>query len=474
MSSQELSVEISTKPAEAVSAIPCAICRRQFSKYTCPGCNVPYCSLTCFRSEAHAECSESFYRKEIESDVRSAPSKTAEERQKMMELLKHFEEDSMDDSVLGALQGEEDEDGGTDLAERVGGLDLDSASYDELWAALTPEERGKFSKALSDPNSELAKQLLTSEELKQELIEPWWESPSDAELNESKPTAASRNLQKRKYGKLPDIIEVPPSIISTSQSPGKVPLLLYNLCAICITYAYLNRYFSTSPLSMMAPNSPERAEARRLVAQLIPFLIDRKSQLVHPTLSSVVTDLWSRFTPGEMTPAFFALLLRDSSTLLRPSTVVELGDAIQGSSSNALGGSVSRDLEGHPNANTLRALSDLSTLFSGPTHSSSSASSASSSAPLRVATKPIAATNKHIHVAHKLTFYAAHVLSVPPLLLRALADETARRADVVAREGLDVQSGSTSTQRSAGVLPGDGAQAVGQGGAGRVRIEELT
>lgn len=26
-------------------------CRRQFSKYTCPKCNVPYCSLICFRSQ---------------------------------------------------------------------------------------------------------------------------------------------------------------------------------------------------------------------------------------------------------------------------------------------------------------------------------------------------------------------------------------------------------------------------------------
>lgn len=26
-------------------------CRRQFSKYTCPTCNAPYCSLPCFRSE---------------------------------------------------------------------------------------------------------------------------------------------------------------------------------------------------------------------------------------------------------------------------------------------------------------------------------------------------------------------------------------------------------------------------------------
>lgn len=30
-------------------------CRRQFSKYTCPTCNIPYCSLTCFRSEVRSK-----------------------------------------------------------------------------------------------------------------------------------------------------------------------------------------------------------------------------------------------------------------------------------------------------------------------------------------------------------------------------------------------------------------------------------
>lgn len=54
----------------------------------------------------------------------------------MMELLKHFEEDSMDDSVLEALQGEEDEESGADLVERIGGLDLGRYTYSP-WTLLT-------------------------------------------------------------------------------------------------------------------------------------------------------------------------------------------------------------------------------------------------------------------------------------------------------------------------------------------------
>ncbi|KAJ6591144.1 hypothetical protein DFH09DRAFT_1306771 [Mycena vulgaris] len=32
------------------NTVTCALCTRQFAKYTCPACNAPYCSLPCFRS----------------------------------------------------------------------------------------------------------------------------------------------------------------------------------------------------------------------------------------------------------------------------------------------------------------------------------------------------------------------------------------------------------------------------------------
>jgi hypothetical protein len=53
---------------EAVSAQPalinasekdvCGLCDVQFSRYTCPKCNVPYCSLVCYKSDRHADCAE--------------------------------------------------------------------------------------------------------------------------------------------------------------------------------------------------------------------------------------------------------------------------------------------------------------------------------------------------------------------------------------------------------------------------------
>ena len=97
-------------------------CRRQFSIYTCPACNIPYCSLTCFRSEAHSQCSETFYRKQVETDIHSEPSKSAEEKMKMLQLLKRLEQQSLEEDQDFLEENESDGDDG--LARRIGDVDF--------------------------------------------------------------------------------------------------------------------------------------------------------------------------------------------------------------------------------------------------------------------------------------------------------------------------------------------------------------
>lgn len=50
--------------------------------------------------KAHSDCSETFYRREIETDIKSAPLKSAAERDKMLALLRKFEEDCAEESDL--------------------------------------------------------------------------------------------------------------------------------------------------------------------------------------------------------------------------------------------------------------------------------------------------------------------------------------------------------------------------------------
>ncbi|KAJ7248640.1 hypothetical protein B0H12DRAFT_1123553 [Mycena haematopus] len=332
--------------ASSSETVTCRLCRRQFSKYTCPTCNVPYCSLTCFRSEAHSQCSETFYKKEVESDIRAEPSKSHDERQRMLELLKRFEEES-------AAQNEsdfEDENDESDLARRLQNVDLKSTSPDHLWTLLTPAEREKFLHVMQDPSSELALQLLASDELEVEKQAPWW-----SRLAEDFPAPSTR-----RYGTPPDPLKVPPSLTVPNRT---APFLIYNICAVYIAYAYATRHLSVSPLSTAA--EPDAEAARAIFATLTPFLISRTSKTLHPTLDGALTDIHSRLPPDSATPQLFALLLRDAATLLRPSLVVDADDGPAG-----------------PHTRALRALGDLHVLF-----------------------------RARAHVAHKITFYAAFVVA---------------------------------------------------------------
>jgi hypothetical protein len=83
----------------------------------------------------------------------------------------------------------------------------DVVSTEELWALLSEEQREKFMKALQAPTSELAQQLLASEELDQDLREPWWKN-TDAEEHRPK---------------------MPPAV--------EGPSLVYNIFAIRLVFA---------------------------------------------------------------------------------------------------------------------------------------------------------------------------------------------------------------------------------------------
>jgi hypothetical protein len=85
---------------------------------------------------------------------------------------------------------------------------------------LIPEEREKFMNALNNPTGELAQQLLASEALDLERLEPWWEAPS---LDDG-----TQTLSDKRYGVSPEAMPRPPATL-------KMPVtgsLLYNICAL--------------------------------------------------------------------------------------------------------------------------------------------------------------------------------------------------------------------------------------------------
>ena len=103
----------------------------------------------------------------------------------------------------------------------------DNASYEEIWSTLTPAQREKFLGVLNDPSSELAQQLLASEELEKQIQEPWWERPPDASA-----------AKGRRYGPKPAMMHIPEAALKASAGAASSgPTLLYNVFAtLCASH----------------------------------------------------------------------------------------------------------------------------------------------------------------------------------------------------------------------------------------------
>ncbi|KIJ20693.1 hypothetical protein PAXINDRAFT_178385 [Paxillus involutus ATCC 200175] len=320
----------------------------------------------------------------------------AEERVEMLKLLKRIEEQSAEEDAVILRGSDEDDEDEDDLARRLAEVDISSASADDLLRVLTTEERDKFFMAVEDPSSELAQRLLASAELHKTRQEPWWEAPSVSE-DSSLPARV-------RYGHKPDLMEVPANLIK----PGGTSLL-YNICAVLLAYTYTTRHLAMSPLSSKTNDPLDQNEAHRILSQAVPFITHRKSKMLHVSLSDAVTTFWSRLDPGSINARTMAVLLGDVAKLLRPWRVTLAEHWLE------TGEGMSALKADHPSSTTILAVSDIVSLFNLTMESS-------------------AVSPQHSHVAMKLTFYAAHLLSTPSFLLHALADEVYLHAKLVEKE----------------------------------------
>ena len=77
-------------------------CENSLAKYACPKCNIQYCSVDCYRSEAHGQCSEDFYRDCVLSELGSQDA-DPQARTRMLEMLSrlHNSEFEGDGNELG-------------------------------------------------------------------------------------------------------------------------------------------------------------------------------------------------------------------------------------------------------------------------------------------------------------------------------------------------------------------------------------
>jgi len=166
----------------------------------------------------------------------------------MMGLLKRFEEDSLDDPFADPDNNDEEGgDDGNDLEHRLADLDLGespvlcvrppsasvyqktstvgSASGDQIWAVLTPTERVRFTRVVQDPTSELAKTLLASPDISNEMLTPWWVASS---------STLQAHVPAPRPARPPDVMAIPEPLLAapTPSPPALAFPLAYNLVAI--------------------------------------------------------------------------------------------------------------------------------------------------------------------------------------------------------------------------------------------------
>ena len=141
-----------------VSNSPCALCRKNASKYTCPRCNVRYCSSSCYKSGKHSQCSELFY-KDCVLEAMSEHKGSAEDKLKMLEMLKKLEEQGRDEDAFDA----------EDLEERLQDIDINS-DPEGVWSALTENERQEFESVVK--SGEISNLI--------DVWVPWWSLADDS------------------------------------------------------------------------------------------------------------------------------------------------------------------------------------------------------------------------------------------------------------------------------------------------------
>ncbi|XP_044739856.1 zinc finger HIT domain-containing protein 2 [Chrysoperla carnea] len=123
----------------------CAICNLNPVKYTCPRCNISYCSVDCYKNEKHVECSENFYRENVMTELTSTTDE--ESKQKMYEILTRFQNEQdtnllNNDIEMNSDEMDSDDEDCMDLSERLENVDLNNP--DAVWEKLNNDERQQF------------------------------------------------------------------------------------------------------------------------------------------------------------------------------------------------------------------------------------------------------------------------------------------------------------------------------------------
>ncbi|KAK9853612.1 hypothetical protein WJX84_000043 [Apatococcus fuscideae] len=94
------------EPSGSPARPKCKVCTLAAATYTCPRCNLPYCSLSCYKQHGN-DCTEDFYREQAQGELQGQ-TVSREERARMQDALQRL--NNLDNaSETSSEQGESSE-----------------------------------------------------------------------------------------------------------------------------------------------------------------------------------------------------------------------------------------------------------------------------------------------------------------------------------------------------------------------------
>lgn len=301
----------------------CLVCRKQFSQYTCPRCNLRYCSLPCYKSHS-ARCLESFNRDNVVAEMRDL-SASPDSRKRMMETLKRFHQEGEADFEDGMDLGNDDNiDAGRSVLSETTVNKIASGEQIEL-TDLSLEEKKAFLQAVA--SGELSHMIRP--------WEPWWLNPFAKNISLNKqgnhlvqPVQRS-NLCQSKEDSTQGFFDVPPPPESplpllkqlTPVEPS--PLLTVHLAEVLYSYCFTLRFYNGDWLC----DALDAALTNLSVSQVLGQ--GATPETITGALTSCVETICSPIYKPAGGYKFALLLLDDAAALLRlgrPGVICSLSD----------------------------------------------------------------------------------------------------------------------------------------------------
>lgn len=223
----------------------CRVCEKQFSQYTCPRCNVRYCSLPCYKKHS-LRCTESFMRDNVMEEFHQIEPES-QTKQKMLGILKRFHSENDDDT---SEIEESDEDDFPLSAETIQKI---AEGYDMSLDDLSVNERKYFLRAVASGKiSHMVRPW-----------EPWWLKPSAHTVslssqgcqliqsldisNDRMSRDLSPGVAKSGENDLSDIPAGPENPLSSVGQLTKTdpsPLLAVHMVDVIYSYCFTLRFFN--------------------------------------------------------------------------------------------------------------------------------------------------------------------------------------------------------------------------------------